>query len=322
MLSPDTHVWDTRQKYRSEYIIETNRFKSTELKWTGIPGDSIKSKEDYIINIGESGNSLEVSKVIDSLSVKNILPMNCLYYDKSNNLYNYNEEKDRDNTTFKTENIQKYELERELIGLPEIETIKYLVNNYKIGNTIEILNHNSIIAKKVNRNDISECWNILTSIIPLKCEIFNEKERLDLIKELILFYIEESDIFHYIFIVLCFQDYCLKIFSKEILQNWYSEFIDLLRSLNLHTEATRMCSLEIEPNLFARSHDHEQSSRIDQVKGDTTCIFCHLPVIGIYIWCSVCHHGGHMKHFNIWFENNERCPECDHVCKNITKIKS
>ncbi|KAJ1986589.1 SEA (Seh1-associated) complex subunit [Coemansia sp. RSA 1358] len=49
-----------------------------------------------------------------------------------------------------------------------------------------------------------------------------------------------------------------------------------------------------------------------------SCIVCHEPVRGLFIWCQGCGHGGHADHMNEWFENMQQadCPSgCGHSCQ-------
>lgn len=40
-----------------------------------------------------------------------------------------------------------------------------------------------------------------------------------------------------------------------------------------------------------------------------------LPVRGLYVWCPVCSHGGHLEHLADWFAHEDVCPTgCSHRC--------
>ncbi|CAN0298577.1 unnamed protein product [Ectocarpus sp. 12 AP-2014] len=47
------------------------------------------------------------------------------------------------------------------------------------------------------------------------------------------------------------------------------------------------------------------------------CAVCDLPVVGLYIECPGCHHGGHADHMMNWFAVSSECPveTCSHVCR-------
>ncbi|CAN0139401.1 unnamed protein product, partial [Hapterophycus canaliculatus] len=46
------------------------------------------------------------------------------------------------------------------------------------------------------------------------------------------------------------------------------------------------------------------------------CPLCDVPVVGRYIECPGCHHGGHADHMMSWFSISRECPveTCDHEC--------
>jgi len=47
------------------------------------------------------------------------------------------------------------------------------------------------------------------------------------------------------------------------------------------------------------------------------CSVCHLSVSGLYFWCQICQHGGHLSHMRKWFETEQYCPTgCMHQCWN------
>jgi hypothetical protein len=38
------------------------------------------------------------------------------------------------------------------------------------------------------------------------------------------------------------------------------------------------------------------------------CSICDIAVRGIFTFCDICHHGGHLRHMVNWFTNNSSCP--------------
>jgi len=49
----------------------------------------------------------------------------------------------------------------------------------------------------------------------------------------------------------------------------------------------------------------------------STCVLCRQPVLGLYVACPGCGHGGHLRHLKLWFEGKGRsmCPSgCGHQC--------
>ena len=47
--------------------------------------------------------------------------------------------------------------------------------------------------------------------------------------------------------------------------------------------------------------------------------FCsHNSVRGIYVWCQVCGHGGHLQHIQDWHKDHAQCPTgCGHSCAQV-----
>lgn len=47
----------------------------------------------------------------------------------------------------------------------------------------------------------------------------------------------------------------------------------------------------------------------------SNCVLCDQPVAGLYYWCPVCSHGGHLFCINDWFQKYPICPSgCGHDC--------
>ncbi|OQS04840.1 hypothetical protein THRCLA_02957 [Thraustotheca clavata] len=40
----------------------------------------------------------------------------------------------------------------------------------------------------------------------------------------------------------------------------------------------------------------------------TTCSICERPASGLFVWCPVCAHGGHLSHMEEWFATQQVCP--------------
>jgi len=46
-------------------------------------------------------------------------------------------------------------------------------------------------------------------------------------------------------------------------------------------------------------------------------LFSRIPCRGIYSFCGVCFHGGHIDHIKSWFNHHDECPYgCGHRCKD------
>jgi len=43
--------------------------------------------------------------------------------------------------------------------------------------------------------------------------------------------------------------------------------------------------------------------------------YSHSSVKGLFVWCQVCGHGGHLQHMQDWLKKNRKCPAgCGHEC--------
>ena len=45
------------------------------------------------------------------------------------------------------------------------------------------------------------------------------------------------------------------------------------------------------------------------------CEICKKKVLGLFVWCPGCGHGGHLKHMTDLLDKNETCTRCGHRCK-------
>ncbi|PVU95479.1 hypothetical protein BB561_001796 [Smittium simulii] len=114
-------------------------------------------------------------------------------------------------------------------------------------------------------------------------------------------------------------------------------YIKLLDKLQLFSESTKilkMCNVASISNIFSDntyiSWDCNnckstcEKLNINTLIGCSKCIqpynicsICNKPVLSTYIWCQGCGHGGHLEHFQSWFNDkkNNSCPlGCGHYC--------
>lgn len=124
-----------------------------------------------------------------------------------------------------------------------------------------------------------------------------------------------------------------KIVSERRKQEAYLAYLDLLSKLQLHCSA----------NTIIKSSDVENISRLSMqgvmmhsacakcgkelpdnvplawcakcAKCASICHICHKPVRGLYHWCPVCCHGGHIECTRKWFNLHKTCASgCGHDC--------
>lgn len=56
--------------------------------------------------------------------------------------------------------------------------------------------------------------------------------------------------------------------------------------------------------------------------GESCCsFFSRIPCRGIFSFCGVCFHGGHIDHIRSWFKTHDECPYgCGHRCKDRESV--
>ena len=67
---------------------------------------------------------------------------------------------------------------------------------------------------------------------------------------------------------------------------------------------------------FVRSFDSDQ-----QKSNSCSSLFSRIPCRGIFSFCGVCFHGGHIDHIRTWFNTHDECPcGCGHRCKDRESV--
>lgn len=117
-------------------------------------------------------------------------------------------------------------------------------------------------------------------------------------------------------------------------ENWLLSYIEQLHKHQLWNEAAEIINYSWISNIGAIN---EQSTAVHTNCGvclkpmssreggyyctkckssDTSkCSVCEEVVRGIYSWCGVCSHGGHIRHIQEWFSRTSKCPTCGHLCE-------
>lgn len=141
----------------------------------------------------------------------------------------------------------------------------------------------------------------------------------------------------------------------SLIREWYYSYIDLLRDMCLFSQAAFLISNAQDPFVGEINQQstaiHEAcpqckkailpgDSQIDNLDGDSLsrrtcrscstkvgrCFLCHEVVKDLFVWCSGCSHGGHIKCALAWFggqENiREACPTgCGHRCNLSQQVR-
>ncbi|GAB0092870.1 GATOR complex protein WDR24 [Sergentomyia squamirostris] len=121
--------------------------------------------------------------------------------------------------------------------------------------------------------------------------------------------------------------------DKSVHENWLQSYIELLHRYQMWNEAAEIMNLSWIPSICMIN---EQSTAVYTNCGlcgkhltnragwfcskcrtadASKCSVCHTIVRGLYAWCQVCSHGGHLEHLQDWFAANSYCPICGHVCE-------
>ena len=145
----------------------------------------------------------------------------------------------------------------------------------------------------------------------------------------------------------------LQSFAPDTLRVWFQEYIALLSRLRLPCSLGKLLNVAYQhcTSLHAISSTAHELGLVDTTftplchgcgdralaltsgnsgpfckkckKVPAICSVCNRPVKGLYAWCRVCLHGGHLFHFNEWFQKKSsktgekiRCPtgSCGHEC--------
>ena len=114
---------------------------------------------------------------------------------------------------------------------------------------------------------------------------------------------------------------------KHSTERWFSLLNHLLRNdcqirrhwLRPHrTGSIRLRPWKISCVLSGSSLWHRRAD-----VGETCCcsFFSRIPCRGIFSFCGVCFHGGHIDHIRSWFKTHDECPfGCGHRCKDRESV--
>ena len=133
----------------------------------------------------------------------------------------------------------------------------------------------------------------------------------ELIKKFITLFVDEGDVQMAVHIILTVRD--ILDISSLPLEQYFDAYIEQLRQLQLHTEATTILHLS-KLDSVQQSQDNTFTSLSCDNCGDQIlvpskkrgkcnnclrlvfqCSICRTRVDGPYIWCSWCCHGGHLQ---------------------------
>lgn len=122
--------------------------------------------------------------------------------------------------------------------------------------------------------------------------------------------------------------------DETLREQWLLAYIDLLGHFRLWCVATEIVRLAGIASVATMNHESTMMrihcSKCNKIFAEkrpacicdrcsgalNTCVVCHLPVKGLYVWCQGCSHGGHLPHVKEWFSKRQLCPAgCGHRCE-------
>jgi hypothetical protein len=75
--------------------------------------------------------------------------------------------------------------------------------------------------------------------------------------------------------------------------------------------------------IFQQIDSHGGAPTSHSTSTKISCSLCLQPVLGQYLLCAVCGHGGHLSHIHQWFSSpnvkHRYCPEKDCTCRCLIK---
>ena len=92
----------------------------------------------------------------------------------------------------------------------------------------------------------------------------------------------------------------------------------------VHAPDTCLASRLAAGGMFVMSFLHVQHAGLhgyDKYIGITSIVIIissHNSVRGMFVWCQVCGHGGHLQHIQEWLKAHTQCPTgCGHNCVQL-----
>ncbi|CAF3649066.1 unnamed protein product [Adineta steineri] len=168
----------------------------------------------------------------------------------------------------------------------------------------------------------------------------------DVIKQTILYYVENNELQVAVHLLLALYP---KLGDRKISQlftgahfNWIYIYIELLQKLRLFVKAKQITKHCLEKEKIPLNYDSSDydgtlilAAQSPTLKRPTTstlpsstknpsstpkdfmCTICRIPCRGVFSFCGVCFHGGHIDHIRTWFNTHDECPYgCGHRCKD------
>ncbi|OII74744.1 uncharacterized protein cubi_00297 [Cryptosporidium ubiquitum] len=101
--------------------------------------------------------------------------------------------------------------------------------------------------------------------------------------------------------------------------NFYCGSIIQPNDQDSSNESTSYCNKQINSEKILLAKNFQPRSDLHSClkcnSSKNICVICSEPVLGLWVGCPCCRHGGHPKHIQEWFLSNSICPSgCGHLC--------
>ncbi|CAF0800167.1 unnamed protein product [Rotaria sordida] len=173
----------------------------------------------------------------------------------------------------------------------------------------------------------------------------------DVLRKTIQYYIENNEIQVAVHLLLALypilgENKVFELFNGAHFQ-WIGMYIELLQKLRLFVKAKQVTKHCIEKEKIPLNYDPSEfdgaiilsaqspilkrlpsggsstssitptGKNFPPMPKDFLCSICRIPCRGIFSFCGVCFHGGHIDHIRTWFNTHHECPYgCGHRCKD------
>eukprot|EP00158_Paraphelidium_tribonemae_P008057 Partr_v1_DN28451_c2_g1_i4_m42155 putative WD repeat domain 24 len=231
------------------------------------------------------------------------------------------------------------------------ENMRFPLNDMDMAEStiVDICNHNASVAEEsiTDRSGV-QMWKTLSFM--LSRNILMTEARQDphspwsniegLISQAMVSY--DGNVQMSVLLYLTFRQF-VRSPPQQILEEWFFTYIDMLKRLQLFTEAAKVTKYAPLDNINRPSQEsttihtacHRCYRPLAALESTTSatattapssahkywycerckenlnpCVICQLPVKTMYAWCRECSHGGHLEHLRDWFKRNDDCPAC------------
>eukprot|EP00474_Spongospora_subterranea_P005429 CRZ05887.1 hypothetical protein [Spongospora subterranea] len=190
---------------------------------------------------------------------------------------------------------------------------------YDVGDMFELMTDND-----ESMRSLMECMPSVRDLGPFSSKTLVEETMSDLLSDLS----DRGDVQNCCAVVIVIGS---KIrLDGGLVRRYLTSYIELLQRRKLWSCATEVILLSPDESVASMN---QMETKVDIncshcnepiKKGQTicticrrfnTCSLCRQRVVGLYVWCQACGHGGHPNHMQKWFTENVQCPTgCLHQC--------